>query len=668
MTIVDDLVPPTSSSDFGMLLRRHRLAAGLSQEALAERARMSSNGISALERGYRRSPQRETLELLAGALALKGEQRREFEAAAHSVGRHTSVTVASWPAAGAGNLPIALTSFIGRERERADIAALVREHRLVTLTGSGGVGKTQTALRVASEPNDTDDAAVCFVGLASVGDSSLVTAAVASALGVQEVPNHRLLETLVAYLKNKTLLLVLDNCEHVIEQAAIVAGSILGACPRVRILATSREPLKAAGEHTYRLPSLQLPSSDAIARLSGSDASRYEAVALFADRVRAVDHHFTPTDENAPTVAEICRRLDGIPLAIELAAARMNLLSLDALAKMLDDRFRLLSRGERTALPRQQTMRATIDWSYDLLSANEKRVFERLAVFAGGCTLREAMAVCGDDDVAREEVFDLLSSLVDKSLVTADLEEHETRYRLLESFREFAREKLAARREADAVAHRHAQTFLELAASFDRVFFYEVEEASVELARAELGNWRAALQWTIADRGDVVLGQRIFGQLGVGFWLTLNSVPEGHGWLVRAVEAIDAATPVDALGRLQLARGAMALQYGEFEEGFATIQRAVESCRAAGDTFGTARAQQAAVAYLEFLGRVSEAKTMQEDLLPLVRSFGSARLLGMALMRLVYINAMQKEYAAARGLVAEARHSFDAIGCIFGVV
>ncbi|MBV8355635.1 MAG: hypothetical protein JO101_09960, partial [Candidatus Eremiobacteraeota bacterium] len=220
----------------------------------------------------------------------------------------------------------------------------------------------------------------------------------------------------------------------------------------------------------------------------------------------------------------------------------------------------------------------------------------------------------------------------------------------------------------DAVAHRHAQTFLELAASFDRVFFYEVEEASVELARAELGNWRAALQWTIADRGDVVLGQRIFGQLGVGFWLTLNSVPEGHGWLVRAVEAIDAATPVDALGRLQLARGAMALQYGEFEEGFATIQRAVESCRAAGDTFGTARAQQAAVAYLEFLGRVSEAKTMQEDLLPLVRSFGSARLLGMALMRLVYINAMQKEYAAARGLVAEARHSFDAIGCIFGVV
>ena len=337
---------------------------------------MSAHGISALERGYRRTPQRATLALLAGALALSNGQCREFEAAAARSlllgGRsRTSVTVGPWPDARTSTLPVALTNFFGRERELDEIGALVREHRLVTLTGAGGVGKTQTALRVATSVSDAAEIPICFVGFESIGDPSLVATAVANALGVQEVPNHPLLETLVAFLKNKTTLLVLDNCEHVIAETATVADRLLRACPNLRILATSREPLRAAGERAYLLPSLD----------------RDDAIALFADRAQAAQAHFAVTDENEPIIRKICQHLSGIPLAIELAAARVTVLPVRTLAKAFEDRSQVLIGGERTAPPRQQTMRATIDWSYSLLTASEQRLFERLSIFAGGCAI-----------------------------------------------------------------------------------------------------------------------------------------------------------------------------------------------------------------------------------------------------------------------------------------
>jgi predicted ATPase/DNA-binding XRE family transcriptional regulator len=356
-------------------LRHYRLAARLSQEALAERARMSTQGISALERGYRRTPQRETLALLAGALMLSDEQRGEFEAAAARtvlLGRGASVTVGPWAAGATATLPLALTSFVGRETELDEIATLVHDHRLVTITGAGGVGKTQTALHVGTALSKAGDVPVCFVGLAPITDPSLVIAAIASALGVQQVPNRSLVDTLVTFLKGKTLLLIIDNCEHVITQAAMVAEALLGRCARLRILATSREPLRAAGEHSYRLPSLSFPSLEAGLGIRATEATAHAVIVLFTDRARAVDHRFTLTDENAPTVAEICRRLDGIPLAIELAAAHVNHLSLKAVTQKLNDRFWILTGGARSALPRQQTMRATIDWSFALLAPPNK--------------------------------------------------------------------------------------------------------------------------------------------------------------------------------------------------------------------------------------------------------------------------------------------------------
>jgi predicted ATPase/DNA-binding XRE family transcriptional regulator len=653
----------SGSSDFGMLLRRYRIAAGLSQEALAERARMSIQGISALERGYRRSPQRETLVLLVSALALRDEQRREFETAATRVGvvrRGSSIAVGPWSGPAIPTLPVALTSFVGRDIELEEIAALVRGHRMVTLTGAGGVGKTQTALHVAAALCD----ATYFIGLAPIGDPSFVVAAIASALGVQEVPNRPLLETLLAYLKNKAFLLILDNCEHVITQTAIVADTLLSACPRVRIFATSREPLRAAGEFGYRLPSLSVPPPEASSRLSAAEAAAYGAVVLFTDRARAVDHRFVLTDENAPIVAELCRRLDGIPLAIELAAARVNLLSIKVLEEKLNDRFRILTGGERTALPRQQTMRGTIDWSYDLLAMPEQRVFERLSVFAGSCTLATAAAVCGGEETPEIDVFNVLSSLVDKSLVVVDLEGNEPRYRLLESFRQYAYERLAVRGERDVAVHRHALACLELAERFDRAYDFEPDEIWRALAQDEMGNWRAALQWTLTNRGDALLGQRLVEQLH-GVWARFPV--EGRRWVTSALELVDEQTPMSAVAALSYAESTIAWRLREYKVQLACSDTAVARYRVVGDSLGVARAQSLAGHALVYLGRVAEAKIRLQEALEIVRPLGHWRLLAYVLRCIGMISVSDGDSVAARRDMREALLIYQARGAKLGV-
>ncbi|MGB6599750.1 MAG: helix-turn-helix domain-containing protein [Candidatus Cybelea sp.] len=424
----------SGSSDFGTLLRRYRLEAGLSQEQLAERARLSFHGISALERGFRRTPQPDTVALLAVALALDDEQRVALEtAAARSTlprRRSENVTLGPWLKAGPSKLPLSLTSFIGRARELEEIAALARGNRLVTITGAGGIGKTQTALRAATTIAEGRNGGVHFVGLATVSEEAVV-AAIAAALGVREAPNEQLLDSVLMHLRDRDMLMILDNCEHVLPPAASIVETLLQSCPDLRILAISREPLKAGGERAYCLRSLSVD----------------DGCKLFADRARAVDHRFALTDDNAAIAARICRRLDGNALAIELAAARVNVLSLKALAENLENHLSILDAGERTALARQQTMRATIEWSYGLLSPREQRIFERLSVLDGGGTLEIATTVCASDDIAEDDVLDTMLSLIDKSIVAAELDGAEPRYRLLEPFREFARERLAMRDE-----------------------------------------------------------------------------------------------------------------------------------------------------------------------------------------------------------------------------
>ncbi len=636
-------------SDFGALLRRYRLGAGLSQGALAERARLSLDGISALERGHRRSPQRETLALLADALALSDEQRQAFESAAARPASprrrgETSVTVRPWPSVGTASLPLALTRFVGRKIELNEIAALVREHRLVTLTGSGGIGKTQTALQVAHAPRDAADSVACFVELAPIGDPSLVLTAVASALGLQEVPLHPLVQTLVAYLKNKALLLILDNCEHVIAEVARVAAALMHNCPHVRILATSRATLRTAGERTYRLPSL----------------TANDAIALFTDRAQAVDPHFALTGKNAPIVADLCQRLDGIPLAIELAAARVNVLPLKGIVGKLEDRLRILTGGERTALPRHQTLRAAIDWSYDLLSPLEQRVLDRLSVFAGGCELSAAASVCEDEETTNADVFDALSSLVDKSLLIADLEGIEPRYRLLESFRAYAREKLAERDELETVAQRHARVYLEIADQVNAARDTGADSVWRERARRELDNWRAALEWALAARGDVELGQGLAGEL----WLVWTGYApvEGRRWLTLALDLADKETGTRTLASINCASAAVANVLAEAEMERTSSEKALALYRVVGDAFGIARSQVYLANALKNLGRSREAEPIVLEALARLRELGSCNHLGYALRVMSQVCLGNGDFTAARGHLADALAIYKTTG------
>lgn len=655
--------------DFGTLLRSYRLTAGLSQEALAERAGMSAHGISALERGYRRTPQRGTLALLAGALALNDGQCREFEvAAARSLllgGRsRASVTVGPWPDTRTSNLPIALESFVGRTAELNEVAALLGEHRLVTLTGSGGIGKTQMALHVGNGVLDAADGSVWFIGLAPVGDTSLVVTAIASTLGVQEVPNRPLLGTLLANLRDKSLLLILDNCEHVINEAAMVADTLLRGCPGLRILATSREPIRVAGEQAYRLPSLRAPSAQAARRIGAVEAASYEAIALFAERARSADLRFTLTDENAPAVAEVCQRVDGIPLAIELAASRVTVLSVKALAEQLGQRFGILTGGDRAARPRQQTMRATIDWSYDLLAEPERRLFERLSVFAGGCTLGAAAAVFADAESAEDDVLELMSSLVDKSLVVADFEGSHPRYRLLELFRQYARDKLAARGESEIIARRHALVYLELAEQLHRasddpespLFWREWTER----ATGEIDNARAALEWSLTGRGDVALGQRLVGELAAWSYFTIL---EGRHWIALALDLIDERTPARTIAYLRCSEGQLAANFNDPEWQLRSSEQAFALFRELGDDVGIVRAQNLVASALMDLGRMAEAEPALREVLARARSLTShRRLLGHTLRYNAAASSLSADFDTARRYLDEATTIFDTLG------
>jgi predicted ATPase/class 3 adenylate cyclase len=353
------------------------------------------------------------------------------------------------------NLPVQSTSFVGREQDIADVIELLERHRLLTLVGSGGVGKTRLAVHVGGELLDRYPDGVWFVDLAPISDPELVSSVTGQALGMSQQQGQRVDEAIAQWLKRKKLLIVFDNCEHVLEPVAQLAESILAAAPDVRILATSRQALNIAGESAHQLPSLPLPAD--IERLTADEALQYGAIVLFVDRARAANTRFTLTDDTASIVAEICRRLDGIPLAIELAAARIKVLSIPNLAQRLNERFKILTGGSRTALPRQKTLGALIDWSYDLLTPQEQLLFTRVGIFAGGFSLDAATAVCSGEDLDEIEILDLLASLIHKSLLVADTSGEHERYSLLESTRAYALEKLTAAGAHEQFARRHAE-------------------------------------------------------------------------------------------------------------------------------------------------------------------------------------------------------------------
>lgn len=417
----------------------------------------------------------------------------------------------------ASNLPLQLTSFVGRDRDVAQVEELLHENRLVTLVGSGGAGKTRAAVEAGAGMLDGYRDGARFVEFAPISDGALVAPTIARVLGVRESPDSPLLDTLVAHLQTRNLLLILDNCEHVIDDVRGVAAAILRGSRGVRILATSRESLNIAGERVFRLPSLDVPPAGET--MTAASARRYGAVALFADRALAANVRFELSDESAPFVAEICRRLDGIPLAIELAAARTTVLSPQRLAERLDERFRVLTGGDRSALPRHQTMRALIDWSYDLLSEEERALFRRLSIFASGFTLDGAGAVAGSENRDAIEVLELVSSLLGKSLVQSDPADVD-RYRLLESTRQYAHEKLASGGELEHTADRHFNYMAQQLKRAGEEYEATTSDAAVVDLAIELEDVRAALDWALrhhsaADAADFFLTTRLWALLGL---------------------------------------------------------------------------------------------------------------------------------------------------------
>ena len=431
------------------------------------------------------------------------------------------------------NLPVQLTSFIGRERELADAKRLLMSTRLLTVIGPGGTGKTRLSLQLAADCLPAFADGVWVVELAPLADPALVLQTIASALGVREQMGMPLMEACLNYLRAKHLLLMLDNCEHLVAACARLADQFLHASPGLKIIASSREPLGIPGETVFRVPSLALPDPAQVTRAA---VAPFESVQLFLERAIAANPKLTLTDKNAAAVVQICRRLDGIPLALELAAARVSVFSLEQIAARLDDRFKLLTAGSRTALPRQQTLRALIDWSFDILGEPERALLERLSVFSGGWTFEAAEAVSPDLDV-----LNLLSQLVNKSLVVMEDESGETRYGLLETIRQYAREKLQAAGELETARDRHLDYFVSLAEL--SVPAIDTTEALAWFGRlqGEYGNLRAALEWGLEHNIEAAL--RLVSALS-DFWFRRGHTVEGINWATEALARAERQPPL----------------------------------------------------------------------------------------------------------------------------
>ena len=482
---------------FGALLRQFRLAAGLSQEALAERAHVSAQGVSALERGARRTPQRETLLLLADALGLGPEDRGRLEASASRASRPRLSARDRETANDAifHDLPAALTSFHGRDDDVEAVAEAVVRERLVTLTGAGGVGKTRLAVETARTLGEHFPDGIWFVELTAIDDPELVVHRVAEVVRAPlALPS--LVDAVVAALRPRRALLIFDTCEHVLAAVAALAHAIVQRTDHIHVLATSRQALGTSGEVVRLVRSLSLPQPDAIG--SAADAQRASSVALFVARARAASDSFVLTDANARSVADICRRVDGIPLAIELVAPRVAVLAPHHVADLLRERFRLLTAPSTSGLPRQQTMRAVLDWSFDLLDARERTLFRRLGAFNDGCTFELCQTVCTDEQLSAWDVLDALTALVAKSLVVVDGEGDARRFRLLDSTRAYAFEHLERSGEFGAVMERTAAA---LAAHVHRLrdLWDDMENVAWQRAiGAERETIRAVLAWSFA--------------------------------------------------------------------------------------------------------------------------------------------------------------------------
>jgi predicted ATPase/DNA-binding CsgD family transcriptional regulator len=616
--------------------------------------------------------------------------------------------MASYP----NNLPLQLSHFIGREQAIVDIKRAVWTTRLLTLTGPGGCGKTRLALTVAEQLLDAFQDGVWLIELAALSDAALLPRVIMSALDMYEQTGHTLSAALIEQLRPRELLLVLDNCEHLIDGCADLALVVLQQCPDLKILATSSEALNITGEIAWPVPPLSMINPQQITNTATLQTS--EAARLFLDRAAAARPDFAVSDRAAPAIAQICRRLDGLPLAIELAAARVKVLAIDQIAVRLDDRFNLLSLGERIAPDRHQTLRAMIDWSYGLLEQSEKTLFRRLAVFAGGWTLEAAQAVCGSDDLGPQVVLDVLTRLIDKSLVQVRKCDGETRCSMLETIRHYASEKLLEANELEGIRRRHLDCFVKLAEESEPQLQGPEQARWIERLDTENGNLRAALEWSLTD-GDVKAGLRLAVGLGQYWFMRGHLFGEGREWLEKILSRPEAQEQKAARARAFLSLGTLTYFQGDHgaahsayensltlnqelrnKDGIAeslyyladvaaiqgdgvaarALYAAARSAseenlaglRAQGDQWNIART-------LNFLGELTRtegnylaARSLYEESLAIRRELGDQRGTAVSLINLGFVAHYQGDYRQAARVFAESLALFQKHGGRRGIV
>jgi len=604
------------------------------------------------------------------------------------------------PAADNHNLPASLSSFIGREREMRSVAVMLGASRLTTLTSVGGTGKTRLALEVAREVLPHFPDGVWLVELAPLAEAARVPQAVASALGVKEEAGRPVIEALSRYAKDRRMLLVLDNCEHLVSACAELARQLLQSAPALTILASSREPLHVAGEAQFPVAPLAVPDARRAASLD--EIAACEAVRLFVARATAVEPSFGLTEQNAPAVAQVCRRLDGIPLAIELAAARVRSLAIDDIAARLDDCFRLLTEGDKSALPRQQTLRASIDWSHALLSTPERVLLRRLAVFSGGCTLEAAEAVGAGGEVPGDDVVDLLAHLLDKSLLSLD-GTGRARYRLLETVRQYAHERLVAAGETDTARGKHLAYFLTLAEKARSQLVGPEQGASLARLDRERENLLCAHAWCDRAADGADLGLRLASATKL-YWINRGLLGLGHRVTLEALSRPAAGSRNTARCRALFDAGQIAFYRGRYAEaqacleeslaiareaddkarigaalqplGMACVGRgdlpaarrhlgeALELARGLGNQRNLAAALNARAQLDRIEGRLDEADLLYQEVLALARSLGDRESIAIGLLNLAMVAIARDDRGGARAMLLEVLAIAEEVGSI----